>query len=300
MRHKRSLLNGTVSAFFGIEWNRDVTDHKVPTKDEILFVLEIIDQVGKTSLQVIEALVENNQKWDNVSRNDFCRSAWFGQSMLTFNIVILLDISTLVARSFSAYLPSSKKMQKMSSTLVSTRNMKCPAWSFLIWTLLQDLLWPIPKILAIKKQSPGERRWGACFLLPLPLSGIWLAGKTTLMLSLAWQEQSTHICCHMLWTEQNLIPCRRIMFKLESKWISYGQFALFNNIWSLNRSWMRQKDNSRLVLLKRAQVYHSARLYLNSLYRRRSELDDKLLKELVELSLSPYTRVRRYAELWIF
>jgi proteasome activator subunit 4 len=63
---------------------------------------------------------------------------------------------------------------------------------------------------------------------------------------------------------------------------------------------MRQKDNSRLVLLKRAQVYHSARLYLNSLYRRRSELDDKLLKELVELSLSPYTRVRRYAELWIF
>ena len=60
---------------------------------------------------------------------------------------------------------------------------------------------------------------------------------------------------------------------------------------------MRQKDNSRLVFLKRAQVYHSGRLYLNSLYRQRSELDDNLLNELVELSLSQYTRVRRYVKL---
>lgn len=59
---------------------------------------------------------------------------------------------------------------------------------------------------------------------------------------------------------------------------------------------MRQKDNSRLVFLKRAQVYHSGRLYLNSLYRQRSELDDNLLNELVELSLSHYTRVRRYVK----
>jgi hypothetical protein len=29
------------------------------------------------------------------------------------------------------------------------------------------------------------------------------------------------------------------------------------------------------------------------LYRRRSELDDLLIKDLLDLSLSPYTRVRR-------
>ncbi|KAG6910583.1 hypothetical protein DXG01_009534 [Tephrocybe rancida] len=63
-----------------------------------------------------------------------------------------------------------------------------------------------------------------------------------------------------------------------------------------NRFWIKQRENSRLVFLKRAQVYHSGRVYMHSLYRRRSALDDKLLSELVELSLSPYTRVRRQAQ----
>lgn len=62
---------------------------------------------------------------------------------------------------------------------------------------------------------------------------------------------------------------------------------------SLNRSWTRQKENSRLVYVKRAHVYHSGRVYTHALYRHRSELDDKLLLEIVQLSLSPYTRVRR-------
>jgi proteasome activator subunit 4 len=57
--------------------------------------------------------------------------------------------------------------------------------------------------------------------------------------------------------------------------------------------WTKQKDNSRLVFVKRAQVYHSGRVYMHALYRRRSALDDGLLAELVELSISPYTRVRR-------
>jgi proteasome activator subunit 4 len=61
----------------------------------------------------------------------------------------------------------------------------------------------------------------------------------------------------------------------------------------LNRAWPRQKENSRLVHLKRALVYHSGRVYMHALYRRRSELDDHLIKDLLELSLSPYTRVRR-------
>lgn len=65
-------------------------------------------------------------------------------------------------------------------------------------------------------------------------------------------------------------------------------------ILSLNRSWAKQRDNSRHVYLKRAQFYHTGRVYMHSLYRRRSETDDRMLSELVELALSPYTRVRRW------
>lgn len=63
--------------------------------------------------------------------------------------------------------------------------------------------------------------------------------------------------------------------------------------------WPRQKENSRQVFLKRAQAYHAGRIYFHSLYRRRSALDDLLLEDLVDLSMSPYTRVRRYSLLFL-
>lgn len=87
--------------------------YKVPTDKEILFVLEIIDQVGRPALQAIETLVKSNRKWDNVSRNDFCRLAFFRQFLVKSNIVILLDISKHAARSSSAYLLSPRKTQRM-------------------------------------------------------------------------------------------------------------------------------------------------------------------------------------------
>jgi proteasome activator subunit 4 len=45
----------------------------VPTDGEIDLVLDIIDQIGQPALQMVESLIANNAKWDNVSRNDFCR-----------------------------------------------------------------------------------------------------------------------------------------------------------------------------------------------------------------------------------
>ena len=45
----------------------------VPTDGEIDLVLDIIDQIGHSALQKVESLIANNAKWDNVSRNDFCR-----------------------------------------------------------------------------------------------------------------------------------------------------------------------------------------------------------------------------------
>lgn len=75
--------------------------------------------------------------------------------------------------------------------------------------------------------------------------------------------------------------------------ISSCHYMLTNNR-SSNRMWLKQKENTRLTFIKRAQLYHSGRVNMHALYRRRSVLDDHLLGSLVELCLSPYTRVRRY------
>ncbi|CCM01635.1 uncharacterized protein FIBRA_03696 [Fibroporia radiculosa] len=54
-----------------IEWH-------VPTDDEIHFVMEILDKVAAPALDMIEASIGTADRWDNIARNDFCRSIWSG------------------------------------------------------------------------------------------------------------------------------------------------------------------------------------------------------------------------------
>ena len=51
-----------------------------------------------------------------------------------------------------------------------------------------------------------------------------------------------------------------------------------------------------MTMVKRAHLYHSSRMYLNAMYRERSPLDDKMIQDLVELSLSQYSRLRRHCQ----
>lgn len=53
---------------------------------------------------------------------------------------------------------------------------------------------------------------------------------------------------------------------------------------------------NRFVWVRRASLYHASRLRLNSFYRKRTVLDDQLLADMCELSLSMYVQVRRFAQ----
>lgn len=48
--------------------------------------------------------------------------------------------------------------------------------------------------------------------------------------------------------------------------------------------------------MRRASLYHASRLRLNSFYRKRSPLDDQLIADMCELSLSVYVQIRRSAQ----
>lgn len=52
----------------------------------------------------------------------------------------------------------------------------------------------------------------------------------------------------------------------------------------------------RFVWVRRASLYHSSRLRLNSFYRKRTPLDDLLIADMCELSLSGYVQIRRSAQ----
>ena len=106
----------------------------------------------------------------------------------------------------------------------------------------------------------------------------------------------------MVWAGLHLNLSRKITYKRGSEFL-FRVSTLDGDYWILGccsgaRSWSRQKELSRLVFVKRALMYHSNRVHMYSLYRRRSELDDRLLVELAELSMSSYTRIRRLVILW--
>ena len=57
-----------------------------------------------------------------------------------------------------------------------------------------------------------------------------------------------------------------------------------------------RKDYPRAVLVRRANVYHTQRLRHNAAPRPRSDLDEELLMDLIDSSISLYTEVRRNAQ----
>jgi proteasome activator subunit 4 len=57
-----------------------------------------------------------------------------------------------------------------------------------------------------------------------------------------------------------------------------------------------QKRHPRFVWVRRAALYHSSRARLNSFYRQRSAADDRLIRDLSDLSRSLYTAVRKSAQ----
>ncbi len=64
----------------------------------------------------------------------------------------------------------------------------------------------------------------------------------------------------------------------------------------LIRAHPRQRDFPRLIWIKRAALYSSTRMFLHTINRDRSAMDDQLLLDLVHLSLSSYTRLRKHAQ----
>mgnify|MGYP007051637108 CR=1 FL=1 len=60
-----------------------------------------------------------------------------------------------------------------------------------------------------------------------------------------------------------------------------------------SKVWAKQKESYRHTWIKRAQVCHHGRLWTHTMYRQRSETDDKMITELLELALSQYTRLRK-------
>ncbi|KAJ3798132.1 hypothetical protein GGU11DRAFT_782291 [Lentinula aff. detonsa] len=237
-------------------------DWHVPSEPEIDFVLQMIDEVASPTLVKIEQLLARVSSWNNADRNDFCRFMQVSKSIWA-GLPTLLKEKTKVVQDQHLYEDT------------ETLNLLITHFDVEAGFTLTD---------------PSDSRYQRVSSCRTHFGKVILAAARSLRQK---REGEDHI-------DAVISVSKAIDVYLLDYGLSKGQFDSLQKSYStardMNRLWPKQVENSRLVYVKRAQVYHSGRVYMHSLYRSRSALDDELIRELVESSLSPYTRVRRHAQ----
>ncbi|THH09871.1 hypothetical protein EW145_g1718 [Phellinidium pouzarii] len=236
----------------------------VPKEEEIAFIIQILEQVAVPLLAHLEKLLNNTGAWDNISRNDFCRYLYALRSVWS-------GLPTLF-----------QEVKRTGDPCLNDGE--------------SDLSGIYPVGLSVK----------AGFILTDPRDPRY----QTVINHRAHYGRVIHHAAVMLRGNINgedhidaVIGTAIEVYLLEYGTSKSNYSALQKNYAMArdnNRMWPRQKENTRLVFLKRAQVYHNARMTMHAMNRCRSEFDVLLFDDLIELSLSPYTRIRNQSQHVLF
>ncbi|KAG1757297.1 hypothetical protein EDB19DRAFT_1924203 [Suillus lakei] len=235
----------------------------VPSTEEVQFILDILDRVAAPALDKIETLARSTEHWDEVVRNDFCRYLLFVRSVWSGLPSFLKEGPKDIVH------PCLDPGVELEELLVNHIDVKA---GFVL-------------------TDPNDPRYQQALQHRIRFGNVAHLAAVALR-----QIQGG---------EDHLDAVVAVVKAIDTYFLDYGMSRAdfitlqknFAQSREVNRVSARQKENSRIAWVKRAHVYHCGRLYIHALYRRRSSLDDTLLKEdLAELCLSPYTRVRRLAQ----
>jgi proteasome activator subunit 4 len=255
-------LNNNHLRFWGQQYeSKDVKlDWHVPSMEEIDLVMEILDKIVAPALDKVEHIL-SAAIWDEAARNDFCRFLHVARSIWS-------GLSTFIL-----------EQEKECPNPCLYQETECAGLGMVKLSVKSGFVLTNPTDARFQKALQHKSRFGQ------------LAQRAASVLSRA--EGEDHI-------DAIIGALKAIDVYLLEYGMSRGAFDSLQKSYrqsrDTNRVWYNDKHNSRLVFSKRAQVYHYGRVYAQTLYRVRSALDDELLRELVEASLSHYTRVRRYAQ----
>ncbi|EJD55475.1 hypothetical protein AURDEDRAFT_109790 [Auricularia subglabra TFB-10046 SS5] len=238
-----------------------VTWH-VPDADEIAFAIEILDTVVAPALDTLEGLLDTiSTTPPTVWRNDFCRHL------------------SLVRYGFSG-IPTFLKEH------ISDEEYRR---SFDTTDILNELPEFIATVDPIESgfilTDPDDPRYKTVHALRQRF-GTFLHRASTRLLSQG--EENTVDAVQML-----IRSIRTFMFEYGDNRDSYTvQRDQYFQELSLARQYAEQKVWPRALFVRKARLYHSARLRWNSVERLRSKLEDSLIDDIAEWSVWHYAGVR--------
>lgn len=251
-----------------LHWGRMYTvndatiDWHVPSDGEVALVLEILDKVASPLLDKVEALTARANSWDSVDRNDFCR-----------------------------YLNACRSLWGGLSTFVQEQPKTVPNPCINPDTECHDLL--VTQLIVnagFVLTDTSDPRYVKASAHRIRFGQVSQRASAALRAKTEGEDHTDAVLLTIKAMDTYLLDYGLSKDGFESTQKTFTQAR------DSNRLWAGQKENTRSVFVKRAQMYHSGRVYMHALYRRRSALDDELIGEVLQLSLSPYTKVRRQSQ----
>ncbi|KDQ54765.1 hypothetical protein JAAARDRAFT_71570 [Jaapia argillacea MUCL 33604] len=237
----------------------------VPNDEEIRFALQIFKDIVEPTMDELDKLLTEGVVRDATWRNDFCRHLSF------------------VRNAFSGIPTLAKEIVSEQDIQLSTET--------------SDILNEIPEMIAsIEPLNSGFPLTDPTDVRHQYISS--LRGRFGKFLhkasgSLLRQgEENTLDAVEML-----IRSIRTYMLEYgDSRDSYYLQCDQYSSERSVTRQYANQKMWPRAVFVRRARLYHSARLRWNSIERRRGRVEDDLIDDLVQWAMWNYATIRESAQ----
>ncbi|KAG9025662.1 hypothetical protein FRB95_009933 [Tulasnella sp. JGI-2019a] len=228
-----------------------------PTSDELSFSLEILSDIIEPVLKKLEASLGPDVRRDNIWSNDFCRS-----------LCLVRDALSGIPTLWQEY---TNDEEAYAAAATSDVFHELPEFIANVASIQAGFALDDPKDPRYQQVSNLRGRIGL-FLHQASLS---LRNKG---------DENTVPAVLIL-----ISTCRTFLMEYaDSRDNYYSQRDVYTEELGLTRRYSGQKTWPRAIFIRRARLYHAARLRWNCLERRRTPLNDKIIDDIVEWTMWPY------------
>lgn len=248
---------------------------RVPSDRDIAMAFDIFGLADEATTRINE-LVDNRSVGDNVWSNEFCRAINVIDKTLrgSYNLIAEISAQKTGGKPGVSYVPNLVLGSELTYSYLPKEMLHLPKpyKSGLLLTKADD-----PRhqhVLAIR-QRMGEA-------LTRAASAMRDAGES---------DNSVETVRLLVATISTLLTA----YGIRSKQFTNASNA-YSSIMASKKMYEGQRKHHRSIYMAAASVHHQNRLTTLAYYRVRSDLDDKLIGNMLDFTLSPFTRIRKSSQ----
>lgn len=252
------------------EWN-------VPSPEDINMAFQILAIADRCAMKVGE-LIGNKAFGDKVWTNDFCRSTHLMDKILRGSYNLMLED------------PATKQDGKPSETFVPPHQTVYDVADNVRYLPQEMLDLPKPFKAGLILTDPSDPRHQHVTAFRRRV-GETLHRAASVMRDAGESENSVETVKTLV----TVIGTYLTTYGIKQKQFNNAQNA-YSAMQNTKTMYESQRKHHRTIFMAAASVHNQNRLSSMAYYRSRSDLDDRLISNMLDFCLSPFTRIRRSAQ----